>query len=158
MDGLKQAKWIWCGTEAQADEYAEFYSSFHYKGGKTELLISADSNYAVYLNGTLTAFGQYADYPYDKIYDTVDISSCCRKGKNHLAVVVWYYGIDTTSVYYPGKAAVLFAVNCDGKTVCASSEHTLSRKSLAYVHHREKILTGQMGLSFTMRQKKIAGR
>ena len=149
MNGLKQAKWIWCDTEAQADEYAEFYSSFYYnKGEKAELLISADSNYAVYINGVLATFGQYADFPYDKIYDVVDVSSFCKAGKNHLAIVVWYYGIDTTSVYYPGNAALMFALSCDGKCVCASSEQTLSRKSFAYAHHRKKILTGQMGLSF----------
>ena len=145
----EQAKWIWCGTEAQADEYAEFYSSFYYnEGEKAELLISADSNYAVYINGVLATFGQYADFPYDKVYDAVDVSSFCKLGENHLAVVVWYYGIDTTSVYHPGNAALVFALTCDGKCICASSENTLSRKSLAYAQGRKKILTGQMGLSF----------
>jgi hypothetical protein len=148
MTELKNAKWIWHTEGAQADEYAEFYSSFAYHGGNAELLISADSNYAVYINGVLAAFGQYADYPYDKVYDAVDISSFCRVGENHLAIVVWYYGIETTSVYYPGNAAVLFELACDGKCICASSERTLSRKSLSYTHHRKKILTGQMGLSF----------
>ena len=148
MEFLNQAKWIWTDGAPSADEYAEFYSPFRYEGGKVMLSISADSNYAVYINGVLAAFGQYADFPYDKIYDTVDISSFCRKGKNDLAVVVWYYGIDTTSVYYPGNAAVIFNLSCGGKSLCVSSEHTLSRKSLAYAHHRQKIITGQLGLSF----------
>ncbi len=148
MNILEEAKWIWCDGDAQADEYTEFYSSFDYAGGKAELLISADSNYAVYINGALAAFGQYADYPYDKIYDTVDVTSFCREGKNHLAVVVWYYGIDTSSVYYPGNAALIFALTCDGECVCASSADTLSRKSPSYAQGRKKILTGQLGLSF----------
>ncbi|MBQ2989646.1 MAG: family 78 glycoside hydrolase catalytic domain [Clostridia bacterium] len=148
MNQSECAKWIWCADGAQADEYGEFYSSFIYSGGKAELMISADSNYAVYLNGALAAFGQYADYPYDKIYDTADVTSFCREGENHLAVVVWYYGIHTTSVYYPGNAAVMFALTCAGKCVCASSADTLSRKSPAYAQHRKKILTGQLGLSF----------
>lgn len=38
------------------------------------LQISADSNYAAYINGRLAAWGQYADYPYDKIYDEVDVT------------------------------------------------------------------------------------
>lgn len=149
MNISEQVKWIWCDTEAQADEYAEFYSSFYYsRGEKAELLISADSNYAVYINGALAAFGQYADFPYDKVYDIVDVSSYCKVGENHLAIVVWYYGIGTTSVYYPGNAALMFALTCDGECVCASSENTLSRKSLSYAQGRKKILTGQMGLSF----------
>ena len=145
---LEQGKWIWHSEKAQADEYAEFYSSFKYNGGRALLSISADSNYAAYINGKLAAFGQYADFPYDKVYDTVDVSSFCSAGENHLAIVVWYYGIDSTSVYYPGKAAVLFALDCDGKCICASSARTLSRKSPSYAHHRQKILTGQLGLSF----------
>ena len=145
---LEHAKWIWCGEHAAADEYAEFYSSFRYEGGSASLSISADSNYAVYINGALAAFGQYADFPYDKIYDTVDVAAYCKIGQNDITVVVWYYGIATTSVYYPGNAAVLFEIVCDGQCVCASSEQTLSRKSLAYAHHRKKILTGQLGLSF----------
>ena len=149
MESLNQAKWIWADEAPSADEYAEFYSPFYYEGGEVKLSVSADSNYAVYVNGVLAAFGQYADFPYDKVYDTVDISSFCRKGKNDLAVVVWYYGIDTTSVYYPGNAAVIFNLSCGGKSLCVSSEKTLSRKSLAYAHHRQKIITGQLGLSFS---------
>jgi len=145
---LKNAEWIWSRENPGADEYAEFYSCFRYDGGEALLSVSADSNYAVYINGTLAAFGQYADYPYDKIYDTADIRSFCKKGKNHLAIVVWYYGIDTTSVYYPGNAALMFSVHCGGKCVCASSPETLSRMSRAYLHHRKKMLTGQLGLSF----------
>ena len=149
MESLNQAKWIWADEAPSADEYAEFYSPFYYECGEVKLSVSADSNYAVYINGVLAAFGQYADFPYDKIYDTVDVSSFCRKGKNHFAVVVWYYGIDTTSVYYPGNAAVMFDLSCGGKSLCVSSEHALSRKSLAYAHHRQKIITGQLGLSFS---------
>ena len=148
MNILEKAKWIWCSDLSGSDEYAEFYSSFPYDGGEAVLSVSADSNYAVYVNGTLAAFGQYADFPYDKIYDTVDICPFCRKGANHLAVIVWYYGINTTSVYYPGNAAVIFGVACGGKTVCISSERTPSRMSRAYIGHRNKILTGQLGLSF----------
>ena len=148
MNISERAKWIWCDEEPHADEYAEFYSSFFYNGGKAELMISADSNYAVYINGELAAFGQYADYPYDKVYDIVDVSSYCKNGENPFAVVVWYYGIDTTSVYYPGNAALMFALTCDGECVCASSADTLSRKSPSYAQGRKKILTGQMGLSF----------
>ena len=67
---FKKANWIWRESEGQADEYGEFYSSFNYDGEKNvKLKISADSNYAVYINGKFEVFGQYADFPYDKIYD-----------------------------------------------------------------------------------------
>ena len=148
MKWFENAKWIWSRETALSDEYAEFYDSFHYESGDVRMAISADSNYAVYLNGELAAFGQYADYPYDKIYDVVELTSYCKKGENTLAIVVWYYGTDITSVYYPGNAGLLFDVACDDKSVCYSGERTLSRKSSAYVSHKEKIITGQLGYSF----------
>ncbi|MBE6665961.1 MAG: hypothetical protein E7603_07070 [Ruminococcaceae bacterium] len=148
MEWFEKSEWIWSDTRASKDEYAEFYSTFFFEGEDIRMAISADSNYAVYINGELSAFGQYADYPYDKIYDVIDINSYCKKGENTLAIIVWYYGTDTTSVYYPGNAGLLFDIFSDRKSVCHSGAHILSRKSRAYVSHREKILTGQLGYSF----------
>ena len=148
MPTFNNAKWIWPTSHAGRDEYAEFYFPFTYQGGKCELLISADSNYAVYLGGTLAAFGQYADFPHDKVYDLIDITEFCSKGENSLAVTVWYYGTDTTQVYCPGKAGLLLELFEDGRSVCASSVETLSRISRAYASHIEKRITGQLGYSF----------
>ena len=148
MKWFEKSEWIWSVENALADEYAEFASSFIYEKGEVQMAISADSNYAVYINGELAAFGQYADYPYDKIYDVSDLRPYCRKGKNSLAIIVWYYGTDMTSVYYPGNAGLLFDILSDGKSVCHSGAHILSRKSRAYISHREKIITGQLGFSF----------
>ena len=145
---LDSSKWIWCNTSPKADEYGEFYSSFGYNGGKLSLKISADSNYAVYINGKLATFGQYADFPYDKVYDEVDLTEFALIGLNHLAIVVWYYGIDGTQVYYKGNAALRFELLADGKLLCESNETTLSRMSRAYKNHLEKQITPQVGLSF----------
>ena len=148
MSLFEKSKWIWSKETPSKDEYAEFYSTFLFEGEDIRIAISADSNYAVYINGELAVFGQYADFPYDKIYDVADLRPYCKKGENSLAIVVWYYGTDITSVYYPGNAGLIFDVLCDGKSVCYSGAHTLSRKSLAYACHREKIITWQMGYSF----------
>ncbi len=145
---LEKSKWIWCNASPEADEYGEFYREFEYSGGKLRLAISADSNYAAYINGKLAAFGQYADFPYDKIYDEVDVTEFAIVGKNHLAIVVWYYGIENTQVYYKGNAALNFELVCDGITVCLSDENTLSRMSPAYKNHLCKSITPQVGLSF----------
>ena len=149
MKWFEKSEWIWSVENASADEYAEFASSFIYEKGEVQMAISADSNYAVYINGELAAFGQYADYPYDKVYDVVNITSYCQKGENKIAIIVWYYGTDITSVYYPGNAGLLFDILCNGESVCRSGAHTLSRKSNAYISHKEKIITGQMGYSFS---------
>jgi hypothetical protein len=61
---LHASNFIWCNSTPANDEYGEFYSSFAYETGKVTLRITADSNYAAYLNGTLCACGQYANYPH----------------------------------------------------------------------------------------------
>ena len=145
---LKNADWIWCNTNSKEDEYGEFVDFFTYTSGKVILQISSDSNYAAYVNGELAAWGQYADFPYDKVYDEVDVTSYCVKGENRIAILVWYYGIETIFVYYPGKAGLLFALTCNNKLLCKSSIHTLSRQSRTYMNHRMHIITPQLGLGY----------
>ena len=145
---LAAAKWIWCNHAPQNDEYGEFVDSFTYESGKAILQISADSNYAAYINGKLAAWGQYADFPYDKVYDQVDVTAFCQEGENRLAVIVWYYGIDTTSVYYPGRAALLYALVNKDSVICQSDERTLARMSKAYMNHRCSLISGQLGYGY----------
>ena len=142
------AEWIWSNSEPKQDEYAEFIDSFNYEGGKALLEISADSNYAVYINGQFVDCGQYGDFPYDKVYDEIDVTSYCRKGENHLAILVWYYGIDGIMVYYPGNAGLMYVISGERETLCKSGTHTLSRKSEVYMNHRMQLITGQIGLGY----------
>jgi len=87
-----KSKWIWVDANQSEDTYGEFYTEFEYSGGIIKLDISADSNYAVFLNGKFVDSGQYPDYPHYKIYDSLNISKYCTPGTNKLAVIVWYYG------------------------------------------------------------------
>lgn len=145
---MEGAEWIWCNDSPQADEYGEFVDEFPYGSGKALLRISADSNYAAYVDGKLAAWGQYADFPYDKVYDEVDISGFCRKGRNRLAIVVWYYGIRTSSTYCCGNAGLLYELVGEKGVLCRSDGETLSRMSRAYLNHRMHIITGQLGLGY----------
>lgn len=148
LENIKNAQWIWCNNNPKQDEYGEFADSFSYKSGKVILQISADSNYAAYINEKLAAWGQYADFPHDKVYDEIDVTSFCHRGSNRIAILVWYYGLESSSVYYPGKAGLLYSLVCDDKVLCKSSASTLSRMSLAYQNHRCKTLSGQLGYGY----------
>lgn len=141
------AKWIWPNSVAQNDQYAEFYDSFVFSGQPTDLYISADSNYAVYLNGSLVASGQYPDFPYYKVYDRIELTAHCREGKNHLAIIVWYYGVSNMS-YYPGNAALRYEVLVDGHPFCCSDASTLSRISKAYHNGIQQNITSQLGFGY----------
>ena len=148
LNFLDSAKWIWCTENPQKDEYGEFVEEFSYDAGTVTLQISADSNYAVYINGQLAAWGQYADFPYDKVYDEIDVTEFCRNGNNRLSIIAWYYGLETTSVYYPGKAGLIYTLANNDRLICQSGTHTQSRLSKAYRNHRCKILSGQLGYGY----------
>lgn len=154
MNVMQEIKWIWENENPKPDEYAEFVKEFEYSGGKAVLNISADSDFVCYVNGKLVGNGQYPDYPWEKAYNSYDITEYCVEGKNRLAVLVWYYGIEGTVIYYPDKAGLWFNISVDGTVLTVSDEQTLSRLSSVYENHREKKITGQVGLSFCYDAKK----
>ncbi|MDO4740400.1 MAG: family 78 glycoside hydrolase catalytic domain [Eubacteriales bacterium] len=145
MDG--RARWIWADAAQEWDQYAEFIDEFDWNGEELTLQISADSNYAAYCNGRPVYSGQYADFPYDKVYDEIDLRPFAQRGANRLAVVVWYYGMGNMG-YYPAQGALCYAVHRGGELACASGENTLSRLSPAYTQGLRKVITGQLGYSF----------
>ena len=151
---FEKSKWIWPISDSKADEYAEFIEELSFYGRKAELYVSSDSNYTVYINGSLVAFGQYADYPYKKVYDRIDVSRYMRQGKNVVAFRVWYYGISTSSTYYPGKAGLIYSLYADDALVAYSSDSTLSRLSPTFVPYKCKQITGQLGLTFEYDSKR----
>ena len=148
MNPFEKSKWIWPVAEAKCDEYAEFLCDVDFFGRGAELYVSSDSNYTVYVNGALAAFGQYADFPYMKVYDKIDLSRFMRQGKNVIAFRVWYYGIDTASTYYPGTAGLIYSIYFDEVLAAYSSSLTPSRLSPAFVPYKCKSITGQLGLTF----------
>lgn len=142
-----KAKWIWKKDFTGKDLYCDFYDSFDYQGGKVTMEISADSGYALYINGVFADSGQYADYPHYKVYDVLDITKLCKEGKNHIAIVVTHCGGDFFT-YQPGTAALRYALSVDGHCVTASGEATSCRESRTYESGLCKVITAQLGYSF----------
>lgn len=143
-----QKKWIWVDTEPQKDTYGEFYSSFVYEEGNVIISLSADSNYALYVNGTFVNSGQYPDFPHYKVYDKLDITKYCVAGVNHIALVVWYYGLQGSFTYFKGKAALCFEVLQNEQVCLYSDERVKSRLSKTYANGLEKLITAQIGYSY----------
>ena len=139
--------WIWPDLRREADQHCNFYESFFYTAGKVRLRISADSNYALWLNGKLADSGQYPDYPDYKILDLLDLTDLCVPGKNHIAITVWYYG-DANMGYYPGEPGVLFELWNEDALILCSGEDTLSRLDPCYESGRRKLITSQLGFGF----------
>ena len=99
------------------------------------------------MNGEFVESGQYADYPHYKVYDEIDLSKYVVGGNNYFAIIVWYYGVPS-STYYIGKPGLLFEVEKNGKIVLWSGENVKSRKSRRYISGRNEMITPQLGLNF----------
>lgn len=145
---FEQAKWIWSKTAEGADSYSEFLASKEFKKGDTvKVRISADSNYAIYVNGIFADSGQYADMPHYKVYDEVDLSKYIIDGENHIAFVVWHYGV-VAFTYFIGKPGVIFEIEQNGQVVLSSDKSVVSRKSRRYIGGTKESITMMLGLNY----------
>lgn len=148
MVDWQNAVWIWRQGGAGKDEYVDFLCTFDADEIENwQLYISADSDYNVYINGRLTAFGQYSDYPARKVYDAVDISRYVGAGANRMIIRVWYYGVDSQT-YMRGEAGLIFSLRQCERVVCESSKAVLSRRSKDYISGNCQSITSQLGLTF----------
>ncbi len=141
------AKWIWKKDAKGKDQYCRFIDSFRTFGRKVRIRISCDSNYALYVNGNLASFGQYADYPHYKVYDEIDLSEYVQEGENRLAVLVWYYG-ENFSTSVKGNAGLIYEVREDEKILCVSKPGVLCQIAPDYANGLCKVITGQLGYSY----------
>ncbi len=144
---MKKSKWIWARDAGKPDEYADFSAEFEYKGGKLTLEISADTDYSVYVNGNLAAFGQYPDYPDRKVYDTVDLTDKAVNGKNDLLIVAYHAG-ENFQTHIKREAGIRFELLIDGKPVLVSDENISSRVNPYFVSHVESKISPQLGFTF----------
>jgi len=138
------AKWIWNDLNVRDDDYGVFTSTFESKTGKISLDISSDTDYAVYINKKLYAFGQYPTFPWHPVLDT--INGRCKKGLNELKIIVYYCGSERFSTYYSEhKPGLYFVIKEDDKVLLESNENILSTRSLVYESGHEEIITPQLG-------------
>lgn len=148
--GIQQAKWIWIHNHPQMNEYAVFEERFSWQTGKALFQIAAETDYVLYVNGTLCSFGQFAGYPFEKYYDTLDITAFLQPGENVLHVTVRYEGVNSATHIDDG-AGVIYALEvADVPTVC-SSEQTLGGYDYRYIQHQSRFITVQLGLTAGMR-------
>lgn len=92
------AKWIWCAQNDVHDynQTVLFKKEFELqKTGAASLRITADSGYRVSINGKWVHDGPGRAYPDHFQFDTHEVGSFLKKGKNRIEVIVRYFGIGT---------------------------------------------------------------
>jgi alpha-L-rhamnosidase len=89
------AEWITHPDESVLD-YGVFHfrKSFELNTQPVEFIIhvSADNRYRLFVNGRAVCFGPARGDPAHWFYESVDIASFLKPGKNVIAVVVWNFG------------------------------------------------------------------
>jgi hypothetical protein len=140
-------EWIWT-DKVYKNQYVEFIAEFTAPSKDCKLRISADTEYVVWINGEFTANGQYADYPYYKVYDEVDISSFVTCGKNRLAILAWHMGEDV-STHFSKCAAICFCIiDAEERVLEKSGVSTLCRISKGYRQDIQYMITPQLGYAW----------
>jgi len=144
------AKPVWFSPECKPDEYTQTAETFPLSSlpGSAILRIAADSDYTIFVNGQLAAFGQYANYPFRRFYDELDILPYLRIGHNELSVLGWYYGVNS-STYCCGTAFVCYEIEADSSILLASGPDTQARPAPGYVPYQVRKISPQLGLTFS---------
>ena len=144
---FEKSRWIWCERAAAVNAYAVFRAAFSAPLGKACLRISADAQYAAFLNGLLVGEGQYADYPEYKVYD--ELPCALAEGENTLEITVWCPVTDS-SVYRAGRPGLLFEMTGeDGRVLAASGEDVACAPHPGYQSGPIENITPQLGYTFS---------
>lgn len=141
------AKWIWNKNSTLKDCYVEFVSAFKTDENNLFIKISADSNYALYLNNKFVESGQYACYPDNPVCDIIKLK--CKPGINQLRIIVYYVGDNSFSTYYLDKPGLYFEIyDQQNNIVLESNEHIKSAISKTYQNNNCLIISPQLGYTF----------
>ena len=152
LDILSNAPWVYENLSPQEDEYTVYHASFISSEEELTLLICGDSDLAFYLNGELVYFGLSPSYPCFPIVDAAKIKA--KRGHNEIKIVLYYCGAASFSSYAKGQAGFKFAlVDRSLGLICHSSSSLLCSLDPNYLSHRKKIITVQMGYSYSYEAK-----
>lgn len=152
MKLFENANWIWSGDFEPVNSYVTFYDKLDIckMSGCYKLYISVDTDYSVSVNGQRAAFGQYADYPFDKVYDELDITELLHEGENDLVIECWHQGEDTSTRRGERAGLIYVLADTDSNEILAkSSEKTLCAPDPHYRSgDKVEFISGQLGRTF----------
>ncbi|AQQ71631.1 Bacterial alpha-L-rhamnosidase [Limihaloglobus sulfuriphilus] len=142
----KNTKWIWLKDERYPfNHWVEFRETFQVdRLSETKVLIAADTSYQLWINGEAVDDAYFSEFPDDRYYLTKDISGYIKPGKNCLAVLGYYQGINT-SRYVKGRAGILFEIQTEGGSLVKSDAGSRARTSPAYLSGDAAMVTPQLG-------------
>ncbi len=137
-----RSHWIWLSGQAAENCYLQFRHPFRAEQAQPlHLVISAEGQYAAYINGTYLPSTQYPDFPAAKAVQTVTAQGV---SEGILEIQVYYPGINcsTTRKETPGLRYELWQ---EDRLLCASGEDTQVRPLPGYQSGPVAKITPQLG-------------
>lgn len=150
MELFKNADWIWLDGYDSVNAYVTFYDKVNISSasGTYVLYLSVDTNYALYINEKFVDMGQYADYPFDKVYDKLDITEYIQNGENKIVIKCWHQGEDT-STERNEKAGLIYVLTNNDSIIARSSANTMAAPNIRYKMGGDvEYISGQLGRTF----------
>ena len=146
---LQNAKFIWLPSLVnEVNTYVMTREVVAKAAGKRYIFaVTADSDYALFVGDRLVTGRQYADYPFYKVYDRVDITDALTEGENTLTIVGFCANEDS-STYKKSVPGIAYALWEDGCERFHTSEETKMAVHPCYRSGRVDKVTGQLGFSF----------
>lgn len=143
-----RSNWIWLAEAPTENCYAEFLCRFSVDTiDQTILYLSAEGQYAAFLNGVHIPSTQYSDFPHYKSLQRADVTKLLIPEENWLIIQVWYPGRDT-SVSRREPPGVRFEVRQASHILCASGDATQARPLAGYTQGAIFDITPQLGAGF----------
>ena len=117
---LQNAKFIWLPSLVEeVNTYVMTRETVCKVAGHRYLFaVTADSDYALFVGDRLVTGRQYADYPFYKVYDRVDVTDALSDGENTLTIVGFCANEDSSTYKksVPGIAYALWEEAVSGST------------------------------------------
>ena len=126
-DPAKQVETHGPQADPNANQWTCFRTAIDLEKAPTSAIarIAADSKYWLWINGELAVFeGQLkrGPTPSDTYFDRVDLTKFLHKGKNTIAILLWYFGKEGFSHKSSGQSGLVFDAQIDGNPVLSGTD------------------------------------
>ncbi len=128
------AKAIWADEKEMVNRHVKFQTELVVDEIRpTKFYICSETRYELYINGNLAGFGQYDDFPDNKVYDTCDITEFLKKGSNLVSILAYSVGTNMPSMHLKGLSMLIFAAVDENGTVLISDENVKCAEAKEFV-------------------------
>lgn len=121
-------QWVSVDTSLQkSNQWLCFRKTFSLSrtvSGIALMSIAVDSKYWLWINGNVVVYEgglKRGPNPDDTYYDHVDVTKYLHKGKNTIAIMVWYFGKDGFCHKSSGMSGLLVRLSAGGKIIVTDS-------------------------------------